>query len=229
MPAKRTFADRFYGLLERALRDIDQKAIEADVKALRKLKPGASRRELAMYMTNRAARKTAAVGAAASTATGVISLVALAPDIFNLVRQQSRLVLSIAYVYDHKPTLRERTREVLLTLGTATGASVTKKGAQYLVMRKLGESSVKRLARQIAPRLIGRKLAAAAAPAVGFILGGVMNYLSVRAVGIAAQKYYSALARQRQTTSAARSSRPSSRKKRARARSRPAAGPRAQR
>lgn len=219
MAPKRSFADRFYAILEKAVQDIDQKAIQADVQALRKIKPQASRRELATYMTRRAAMKTAAIGAAASTvASGPMALVALAPDIFNLVRQQSRLVLSIAYIYDHQPSVRERLNEVLITLGTASGASITKKGLQYLVMKKLQQTAARRLARQIAPRLIVGRLGSVAGPAIGFAVGGVMNYLSVRAVGIAAQKYYSTLARRRRATSAARSSRPSSRKKRARAR-----------
>src|SRR5687767_4598298 len=124
---KKRFADLFYRLLQKDVRDIDQKAIEADVKAMRITHPGITDRELAMHMTRRAASKTAAIGAAASTVmSGPMALVALAPDIYNLVRQQSRLVLSIAEIYGHTPSVRERVKEVLITLGTASGASVTK-------------------------------------------------------------------------------------------------------
>ena len=195
---KRSFADYFYRLLEKAVRDIDQKAIEADVKAMRKTHPGVSQRELAMTMTRRAASKTAAIGAAASTVgSGPMALVAFAPDIFNLVRQQSRLVLSIAEIYGHRPSVRERVREVLITLGTASGASFVKKGAQYLVLNKMKDTTARGLVRHIAPRMIGRKLGAVLGPVIGFAIGGITNYLSVRAVGIAAQKYYSALSRRK--------------------------------
>lgn len=226
MPARKpTFSDRFYRVLEKLFREIDQGAIEAEVKALRQIKPRASKRELAAYLTRKAAAKTAAVGAAAASVPGPAALLAMGPDIFNLVRQQSRLVLSIAFLYGQKPNLRERFREVLATLAIASGASATKKATQYVVMHKLRESAGRQLARRVAGRYVSRRASTVVAPVIGFLVGGTINYLSVRAVGIAAQKYYSARvrrkprkAKKRRVSAAARSSRPSSRTTRARAR-----------
>lgn len=195
---KPSFADRFYEIVQKLFREIDQEAIQAEVQALRKTRPRASRRELAMFMTRKAAQKTATIGAAAGATPGVFSLVALAPDIFQLVRQQSRLVLSIAFLYEQKPDLRKRFREVLATLAIASGASATKKGTQYLVSRSLQGAAVRQLAKRIAGKYFGRKIASAAAPAIGLVIGGAVNYLSVRAVGIAAQKYYSQQLRRQQ-------------------------------
>lgn len=226
MPARKpTLSDRFHSFLQKLFREIDQKAIEAEVKALRETRPRASKRELASYMTRKAAAKTAAIGAAAASVPGPAALLAMGPDIFNLVRQQSRLVLSIAFLYGQKPNLRERFREVLATLAIASGAAASKKATQYLVMHKLRESATRQLARRIAGRYVTRRVSTVAAPAIGFLVGGAINYLSVRAVGIAAQKYYSARtrrkprqAKKRRLSGAARSSRPSSRRTRARAR-----------
>src|SRR5687767_11265663 len=145
-------SDRFYKILEMLFHEIDQEAIQNDVTALRASKPKASKRDLAMIMTRRAAMKTATVGAAAGGIGGPYALLAMAPDIFNLVRQQSRLVLSIAFLYDQKPHLRERFREVLATLAISTGASVTRRGMRYLVEQALEAKAAKVLARKIAGR-----------------------------------------------------------------------------
>jgi hypothetical protein len=197
-PKKRNLSDRFYDLFERLFREIDQEAIEVEVRALREARPRASRKELAMFMTRKAAQKTATIGAAVGAVPGVFSVMALGPDIFQMVRQQSRLVLSIAFLYDQKPDLRKRFREVLATLAIASSASATKKGTQYLVTRSLQGTATRQLAKRIAGKYFGRKLSSAVVPALGFLLGGTINYLSVRAVGIAAQGYYSQLLRKQQ-------------------------------
>jgi hypothetical protein len=202
-----SWSDRFYDIAQKLFREIDQEAIMAEVKALRETKPGVSRRELAMFMTRKAAQKTAVIGAAAAATPGPIGLIVMAPDIFNLVRQQSRLVLSIAFLYDQKPDLRERFREVLATLAIATGASAAKKGSQALVARAIRESAARKLARRIAGRYVSRRFAAIAAPAVGFAIGATLNYMAVRSVGIAAQKYYSGALRRQNSVKAKKTGR----------------------
>lgn len=203
------WSDRFYEIAQKLFREIDQDAIMAEVKALREVKPGASRRDLAMFMIRKAAQKTAVMGAAAGAAPGPVGLIVMAPDIFNLVRQQSRLVLSIAFLYDQKPDVRERFREVLATLALATGASAAKKGSQYLVFRAMQESAARKLARKIAGRFVSRRFATMAAPAVGFAIGATLNYLSVRSVGLAAQRYYSNVLRRERAAKATKKTRKS--------------------
>ena len=168
--------DRLYALLEKLFKEIDQDSIQSEVAALKKAKSGLSRREIAEHLTKRAAVRVASVGAAAGIPGGPLGVLAMAPDIFNLVLQQSRLVLSIAFLYGRKPNVKERFREVLITLGVAAGASAGRVGTRVLVQKIFGRFFRKRLS--------------AVVPIIGTVAGGTINYLSMRAVGKAAVNYY---------------------------------------
>ena len=182
-------SSRFYDLLQKLFKEIDQESIQSEVLALRKAKPQLSRRDLADHLTKKAAVRVAAVGAAAGIPGGALGVLAMAPDIFNLVLQQSRLVLSIAFLYDRKPHVKERFREVLVTLAVASGASAGRQGARLLIAKGLERAAAGKLARRIFGRSLVRRLPAVA-PIVGTFVGGTINYLSMRAVGKAAVNFY---------------------------------------
>jgi uncharacterized membrane protein YcjF (UPF0283 family) len=186
---------RFYDLLQRLFKEIDQDSIQAEVAALRKAKPQKSRAELAEELTKRASVRVASVGAAAGVAGGPLAVLAMAPDIFNLVLQQSRLVLSIAFLYDQKPGLQQRFKEVLATLAVATGASAGRQGVRVLVTKGLERAAAGKIARRIFGRFLARRIPAVA-PLIGSVAGGSINYFSMRAVGKAAVTYYSSLDRE---------------------------------
>ena len=181
---------RFYDLLEKLFKEIDQESIQAEVVALKAAKPDLTREELAEHLTKKAAVRVASVGAAAGVVSGPLGVLAMAPDIFNLVLQQSRLVLSIAFLYDEKPHLKQRFREVLATLAVATSASAGRQGARALISKGLQSAAGGKLARKIFGRFFVRRLPAIA-PMLGTVAGGTINYLSMRAVGRAAMNYYS--------------------------------------
>lgn len=181
---------RFYDLLEKLFKEIDQDSIQAEVTALREAKPELSREQLAAYLTKKAAVRVASVGAAAGIPGGALAVLAMAPDIFNLVLQQSRLVLSIAFLYDRKPHLRQRFKEVMATLAVATGASASRLGARALVSKGLERAAAGKIARKIFGRVLMRRVPALA-PILGTVAGGTINYFSMRAVGRAAVSYYS--------------------------------------
>jgi uncharacterized membrane protein YcjF (UPF0283 family) len=181
---------RFYALLERLFKEIDQDSIQAEVEALRAAKPELSREQLAEQLTKRAAVRVASVGAAAGIPGGPLAVLAMAPDIFNLVLQQSRLVLSIAFLYDRKPHLKRRFKEVLATLAVGTGASAGRVGVRMVIAKGLERAVAAKLARKIFGRYLTRRLPAIV-PIVGTIAGASINYASVRAVGKAAVAYYS--------------------------------------
>jgi hypothetical protein len=180
----------FYELLEKLFKEIDQDSIQAEVAALREAKPELSREQLAEHLTKKAAVRVASVGAAAGIPGGPLAVLAMAPDIFNLVLQQSRLVLSIAFLYDRKPHLKQRFKEVLATLAIATGASGARLGARLLVMKGLERAAAAKIARKIFGRFLIRRIPAIA-PLLGTVAGGTINYFSVRAVGRAAVNFYS--------------------------------------
>ncbi|HEX9985454.1 MAG TPA: hypothetical protein VGF69_19510 [Thermoanaerobaculia bacterium] len=181
---------RFYDLLEKLFKEIDQDAIHAEVTKLRESKPNASREQLAEQLIKKASVKVAAVGAAAGVAGGPLAVLAMAPDIFNLVHQQSRLILSIAFLYDQKPNMKQRFKEVLATLGVATGATAGRLGVSMLVTKGLEHAAAAKIARKIFGRFLVRRIPSIA-PILGTVAGGTVNYLSMRGVGKAAVAYYS--------------------------------------
>lgn len=181
---------RFYTILERLFKEIDQESIQAEVDALRAAKPDLSREQLAEHLTKKAAVRVASVGAAAGIPGGPLAVLAMAPDIFNLVLQQSRLVLSIAFLYDRKPHLKRRFKEVVATLAVGTGASAGRVGVRVLIAKGLERAVAAKLARKIFGRQLLRRVPKIV-PIAGTIAGASINYLSVRAVGKAAVAFYS--------------------------------------
>lgn len=186
MGAKKVEDGRFYNLLERLFKEIDQESIQAEVAALKKAKPDLTREQLANHLTKKAAVRVAAVGAAVGVAGGALAILAMAPDIFNLVLQQSRLVLSIAFLYDRQPHLKQRFKEVLATLAVATGASA----GRVLAMKGIERAASARIARKIFGRALTRRIGNLA-PVIGTLAGGTINYMSMRAVGKVAVAFYS--------------------------------------
>lgn len=180
---------RFYALLERLFKEIDQDAIDAEVKALRKTKPEMSREQLADHLTKKAAVRVATVGAAAGVPGGPLAVLAMAPDIFNLVLQQSRLILSIAFLYDRKANLKQRFNEVLATLAVAMGASAGRVGVRVLLTKGFEQAVAKKIAKKIFGRILARRLPTVA-PLLGTVAGASLSYLAMRAVGKAAVAFY---------------------------------------
>jgi EcsC protein family len=189
MTTRRQLRERFFDLTQALFKELDQDSIRGDVKELRSKYPEATRRELAHRLARKAAMRTAAVGAAAGAIGGVFAILAMAPDILNLVREQSRLVLGIAFIYDEEPNLPDRFREVLAVLAFSTGTAAAKEGAVWLVSRAFEEEAAQKLARRIAGRYIARKLPEIA-PAIGGAIGAVINALAIRAVEKAAVEFY---------------------------------------
>ncbi|HEX7150251.1 MAG TPA: hypothetical protein VF618_02100 [Thermoanaerobaculia bacterium] len=181
---------RFYRLLETLFKEIDQDSIHAEVAKLRASKPNASREQLAEELTKKAARKAATVGAAAGLPGGALAILAMAPDIFNLVLQQSRLILSIAFLYDQKPNVKQRFKEVLATLAVGTGAAAGRFGVRYLIAKGLEQAAAAKLARKIFGRFLVKRIPMIA-PILGTVAGGTVNYMSMNAVGKAAVAFYS--------------------------------------
>lgn len=189
MPEKLDEDSRLYALLERLFKEIDQESIQAEVEALKKAKPEMSREKLADHLTKKASVRVASVGAAAGIPGGPLAVLAMAPDIFNLVMQQSRLILSIAFLYDRKANLKQRFHEVLATLAVATGASASRLGVRVLLAKGLEQTVARKLARKIFGRFLARKIPMIA-PVLGTVAGASINYLSMRAVGKAAVAFY---------------------------------------
>jgi hypothetical protein len=181
--------DRFYALLEKLFLEIDQDDIVRDLERLRKERPHSSVEQLADELTRRAARKAAVTGVGAGATGGPIGILAMAPDIFNLVRLQSRLILSIAFLYGRKPHLKQRFREVLATLAISSGAAASRQTVRLLIQKSVEGQLAKNIVRKIAGRFAVKRLPAAV-PLIGGVAGGALNYAAVKATGRTAVAFY---------------------------------------
>lgn len=175
----------FWNVLVRLVEDVDLSSVQAEVAELRQKHPDATNEELVDRLTSSAARNAATTGAIAGAAGGVLALAALAPDVWNLVRQQSRLVLAISVVWGHPPDPAERAKEVLATMAAATGTAVARRGARHLAEKAVAEAAT----RAVFGRLLARR-AAALAPIAGAAVAGGANWMAVRAVGRAANAHF---------------------------------------
>lgn len=171
------------------LREIDQAQIAREVEKERAEHPTLSNEQLAQRMIRSAALKAASTGAVAGGVGGPLALLAMAPDIFNLVRQQSRLILAIAFLHGRTPNTPDRIREVTATLAISTGAAASRRGIVMLLEKGLSGGIAYKIAKKIAGRLLARKLPTLA-PIAGGAIGGAVNYLAVRSVGRLALDYY---------------------------------------
>lgn len=172
------------------LREIDQNEIAHEVAQARSENPSLSREQIAQRLIRSAALKAATTGAVAGGVGGPLALLTMAPDIFNLVRQQSRLILAIAFLHERTPNTPDRLKEVTATLAISTGAAASRRGIVMLLEKGLGSGIAYKIAKKLAGRMLARKLPTLA-PIAGGAIGGAVNYLAVRSVGRLALDYYS--------------------------------------
>lgn len=187
-----TLERKFQAIFEKLMKEIDQDEIRREVESLRTEHPGETREEIAARLARKAALKTATVGATAGAIGGPMAILAMAPDIFTLVREQSRLTVSIAYLFGQKPDLDERSREVLAVLAVATGTTVARSGARTIITKGLESRLAERVLRKIAGDFLIKRLPRII-PLIGGIVGGTVNVLAIAAVERAAIDYYSGL------------------------------------
>src|SRR5688572_13140108 len=163
-----------YVALARAVwTDVDRDRIADEVRKFREKHPEASREELVSRLIRQTALRCAAVGAVASAPPGVLAIVPLAADFSYQVLALNRLVLTIARIYS-KPTTREQR-------AASVASSLALGGGTEFLRRQVVKTVTNSLRRQRAASLV---------PAFGAVLGGVMSYTAVHAIGRQAQVYY---------------------------------------
>jgi hypothetical protein len=169
-------AQTFLHLVERAAKDLDLEAIQAEVRAFSRKNADLTTRKRAQMMIERTARRAAAVGALASLPPGWAALAATAPELTALIVLQSRLIVGLHVLYGGIPEPEERAVEVLA--GLAAGAGIN-------VGRRLTTRAVEEIAARLVVRFVGRE-ATHVIPVLGAAAGATLNYAAVRAVGRAA-------------------------------------------
>jgi hypothetical protein len=184
---------KFDSIFEKLMKELDHDRIRREVEAIQAEHPEEAREKIAARLARKSAIRTATVGATAGALGGPMALLAMAPDIFTLVREQSRLTLSIAFLYGQTPDLDERSREVLAVLAIATGTTVARSGARTIITKGLESRLAERVFRKIAGDFVIKRLPRII-PFIGGIVGGTVNVLAIAAVERAAVDYYSGLA-----------------------------------
>lgn len=169
-------ARTFLSLVERVTEDLDIEKLRAEVESFSAKQADLTTREKGERLVAVAARRAAALGAAASLPPGWLSLATVAPELSAVLLLQSRLIVSLHLLYGGPITPEERALEVLA--GLAAGAGIN-------VGRRLTTRAAEEVATRLVVRLAGRELAHVV-PVLGALAGAGLNYAAVRAVGRAA-------------------------------------------
>jgi hypothetical protein len=191
MSKVREFKQKADSMLEEVFRslfeEIDTAKIRRDVDALKASEPDFHSDEHARLLVRRAALRCAAAGAVSGFPSGLVAIGSLGAELAFLVYQQFRLILGIATVYGHEPSQRERFAEAMSCLAYASGVGIGKQGIATILDSATLEGG--RLAERLGANFFRDRLTKAV-PFVGVAAGGALNYVSVRAVGRAAIKFY---------------------------------------
>ena len=176
-------------LLEEVFRslfeEIDPEKIRRDVDKLKDEAPDFEPIAHAKVLVRRTAIRCAAAGAVTGLPSGLLAIGSLGADLAYLIFQQFRLIVGIAAIYGHEPSHRERFHEALSCLAYASGVGIGKQGIATMLESFEGSA----IAEKIGTRFMRERLAKVV-PVVGALSGGVLNFMSVRAVGRAAIRYY---------------------------------------
>ena len=178
-------------LLEEVFRslfeEIDTEKLRRDVTALKSNTPDFQPVDQAKVLVRRTAIRCAAAGAVTGLPSGLLALGSLGADLAYLIFQQFRLIVGIATIYGHEPSQRERFGEAMSCLAYASGVGLGKQGIATVLESATVEGGI--VFEKIGTRFMRERLAKVV-PFVGALSGGALNFLSVRAVGKAAIRYY---------------------------------------
>jgi EcsC protein family len=187
----RQLKKRADSLLEEVFRslfeEIDTDKLRRDVTALKSSTPDFQPVDQAKVLVRRTAIRCAAAGAVTGLPSGLLALGSLGADLAFLIFQQFRLIVGIATIYGHEPSQRERFGEAMSCLAYASGVGLGKQGIATVLESATAEGGI--IAEKIGTRFMRERLAKVV-PFVGALSGGVLNFMSVRAVGRSAIRYY---------------------------------------
>lgn len=194
----------FFGRWRKIVARLNKKKIRDFARRLAKEQPKASARRLAKHVVRRSARHSAVLGLAAASPSLVpglgtaISIAAVVPEEIYLIRKTCVMLLQIAAVYGFDPTEEDRLYEIIALAGTPprfVEMLMTARGdLQRMAMKSMvivARQSSAHIAESFSARGVFRRL-----PALGFLVGGVINYISLRGVGKRGIRFYERLRRQ---------------------------------
>ena len=185
--------------------DIDASTIQQYVETLRAQNPGLSADELAEKIVSRKAMKNGLVGAVTGVPGFLLLPLTVPADVAWSWRIQASMVFAVAHVYGYtEKTMDLRTdlyillagnsgKEALKRLGIEVGKAMTRRAIQRVVTRELMKRVWQVVGRQIVTKAGTKSLTSVMkwVPLVGAPIGFAFDWVTSRAVGKYAIKYYS--------------------------------------
>ena len=166
-------SEALLSLVRRVSTDLDVDRIRADVESFSLRHADLTTREKAERIISQAARKAAAVGAAASLPPGWTALATMGPELTALIVLQSRMVVGLHILYGGDPDPEERVTEIVTGMAAGAGLSVG---------RRLTARAAEEVAGRLALRVVGRE-ATHLVPLLGAAAAAALNWCAVAAVG----------------------------------------------
>lgn len=179
--------------------------IESYVNMLRKQNPRITDIELAKKVVRRKSFKNGLVGAITGFPGLPLAPVTIPADLFASWRLQAQMAVAIAYIFGHTAETTDlktdvyiimggsSTVEALKRAGIQTAKAVTKKAVQKYITRDVMVKIWKVIGRKIITKAGQKSLTSFTklVPVVGAPIGFASDWLSAKAVGHFAIKYYS--------------------------------------
>ncbi len=165
--------------------NIDEEAVQLEVRRLRDEYPDLSSYEICDILI----RKTALTSSAAGSVTGVLPwplpLLFAAPDFFFTFAAQAKMILKIAVLAGKDISDDLRFDEIIGCIGVSAGAV-----AGTIGIRKIVESGVSPFLLSFILKSFMKTFSSKLIPMLGALSGGIMNFSATLAVGCAARNFY---------------------------------------
>ena len=166
-------SEAFLSLVRRVSTELDVEKIRVDVEAFSLRHSDLTTREKADRIISQAARKAAAVGAAASLPPGWMVLATAGPELTALIVLQARMIVGLHLLYGGAPDADERVSEIVTGMAAGAGLSVG---------RRLTSRAAEGIAARLALRAAGRE-ATHLVPLLGAAAAAALTWSAVSAVG----------------------------------------------
>jgi hypothetical protein len=192
-----------YGRWRKIFARLDKDGIILRVWRLAKSHPRDDEKRLARRVVAQAARHSAMVGVASASPAlfpGIgtaVSVVGIVPEEIYLVRRKCEMLLQIATIYGFDPREEERLYEIVALAGTPSRAIEALMTAKEDIKRMAARAALTLGRGTGRASLLGLKTVSRRAvrrlPALGFLVGGGINFITVRALGSKALRFYARL------------------------------------
>jgi len=163
----------YVALARTVLTDVDRDKIAAEVRKFRERYPQYSRDDLVDRLIQHTAVRCGVIGAVASAPPGFLAVLPLAADFSYQVLALNRLVLTIVRIYGRTTTREQRAATVAVSMLLGGGAEFLRRNVVKGVSASLKRQNERRLATH-----------------VGGVIGSLLTYAGVRAIGLLARNYY---------------------------------------